>query len=70
MRQAPSKVLQLCLEQHCTSLTYDEKRYQIERPDGLRHWTSFDAQGENRKNMLTLAEQTPHNVVIAENSFT
>ena len=69
MRQAPSKVLQMCLKEHCTSLTYDEKRDQIERPDGLRPWTSFDAQGERRKNMLTLAEQTPHNVVIAENSF-
>nr|CCA27401.1 AlNc14C525G12046 [Albugo laibachii Nc14] len=44
MRQAPSKVLQMCLKEHCKSLTYDEKREQIERPNGLRPWTSFDVQ--------------------------
>ena len=45
MRQAPSKVLQMCLKEHCKSLSHDEKRNQIERPDGLRPWTSFDILG-------------------------
>ena len=49
MRQAPSKVLQICLKEQCKILTYGEKRDQIERPDGLRPWTSFDVREEKRK---------------------
>ena len=42
MRQADSRMLQLCLEEHCKRLTYREDRHHIERPIGLRRWTVRD----------------------------
>ena len=44
VRQAASNILQLCLVNHKTRLTYSEDRHHIERPTGLRQWTAHDAQ--------------------------
>lgn len=41
MRQASSHILNVCLSDLCTSLTFDENHFTI-RPIGLSAWTEFD----------------------------
>nr|CCA25473.1 AlNc14C300G10366 [Albugo laibachii Nc14] len=42
MRQAPAKILKLCVGNLCSSLAYDEQRMQIQRHAGLLQLTTGD----------------------------
>nr|CCA16810.1 AlNc14C26G2551 [Albugo laibachii Nc14] len=42
MRQAPSQVLKRCFDELCIVFSYNEARYQIERPHGLQQCTAYD----------------------------
>ena len=50
MRQARAHVFRQCLDTYCSSLAYDDRISQMERPIGLRQWTIEDIRERNNEN--------------------